>query len=269
MQETRSFKAYTYYLYHIPTGKKYYGSRVANTCDPEEDLWKIYFSSSVLVEALIKQYGADSFQAIVRKTFDTDQEARDWEDHVQHRLKVVEKEEWLNQAYAHGPFHTSWKGRKHTSRAIEKMRGPRPSVSGEKNHFFGKKHTEKTKEKMRLNTSNRGDEWKIKQREAQLKAYERGRPTTKGMNIWTKHPHGMAGKKHSPETKQKLVKASARNGGPWNKGLKIKETSPESVLTRQKKREAHLGKTHTEKSKQKMREIKKEWWRKRKEMSRG
>jgi hypothetical protein len=96
---------YTYYLYHVPTGKKYYGSRVANKCAPELDLWNKYFSSSDLVEALIKEYGRDSFQPFVKKVFETIEAARYWEDRVLHKLDVIHKDEWLNQAYASGPFY--------------------------------------------------------------------------------------------------------------------------------------------------------------------
>ena len=99
------YLCYTYYLYHVPTGKKYYGSRIANRCEPEQDLWHKYFSSSELVEALIKEYGKDSFVAEVRKTFDNIKETRDWEYYVLRRLKAPEKDEWLNQTYSRGEFY--------------------------------------------------------------------------------------------------------------------------------------------------------------------
>ena len=146
------FQAYTYYLYHVPTGKKYYGSRAANKCEPEMDLWNEYFSSSDLVESLIKEYGKDSFVAEVRKKFDVAQDARDWEDRVLRKLKVVEKDDWLNQAYTFGPYHADNTGRVHGDREKEKQSKSmlehwetRPEkrlayserTSGEKNPMFG------------------------------------------------------------------------------------------------------------------------------------
>ena len=101
----KKFKAYTYYLYHIPTGKKYYGYRFANNCDPEHDLWNVYFSSSNLVRELIEKYGKESFRTEIRKTFNTKEEAFEWEDKVLRRLKVAESVVWLNQVHSRGPFY--------------------------------------------------------------------------------------------------------------------------------------------------------------------
>jgi hypothetical protein len=87
---------YTYYLFHRPTGKKYYGVRYAKTCDPA-DLWVRYFSSSKKVKALILEYGKDSFVAEVRKTFFEVRSARLWEHNVLRRLKAVTSVTWLNE----------------------------------------------------------------------------------------------------------------------------------------------------------------------------
>ena len=131
-------RPYTYYLYHVPTGKKYYGYRFANKCEPKEDLWSIYFSSSELVKELIKEYGKESFRAEVRKLFDTREEAHEYEQRFLHKVKAVESKEWLNRAYATGFYFYG---------------------VGEKNPMFGKvphnkgvPHTEETKIKI----GNRG-----------------------------------------------------------------------------------------------------------------
>lgn len=105
MEEDRKFPAYTYYLYHVPTGKKYYGYRGANKCSPEDDLWKKYFSSSKYVKALVKEYGKESFVAEVRKMFDTAIEARSYETRFLRRVNAIEKEEWLNKAYMGKHFY--------------------------------------------------------------------------------------------------------------------------------------------------------------------
>ena len=96
---------YTYYLYHVPTGKKYYGMQHGRVANPM-NLWKTYFSSSKKVKALIDKYGKDSFIAEVRKTFTTAEDCRLWEQTVLVRIKAIEKDDWLNQSLAHGKFYS-------------------------------------------------------------------------------------------------------------------------------------------------------------------
>jgi hypothetical protein len=86
---------YTYYIFHPATGSKYYGARYAKDCHPS-DLWTKYFTSSKKIHALIKIYGKESFIVEVRKTFDTSDEALNWEEKVLTRLKVTKSDIWLN-----------------------------------------------------------------------------------------------------------------------------------------------------------------------------
>lgn len=86
---------FTYYLFHRPTGRKYYGVRYAKNCHPR-DLWTTYFSSSSRIKALIQEHGEASFDVEVRKTFETKDEAMRWENRVLQRLKVVTRSDWLN-----------------------------------------------------------------------------------------------------------------------------------------------------------------------------
>jgi hypothetical protein len=159
MEEIREFKAYTYYLFHVPTSKKYYGVRWANTCAPHDDLWKKYFSSSEIVTDLVDQYGKDSFVVEVRKEFTTSIDAVIYENRVLHKLKAVEKEDWLNQSYAFGPHYvlvwTDARREQFRQMAIgennpnygnywteEQKQIARDRVSGEKNPMYGKKKPE-------------------------------------------------------------------------------------------------------------------------------
>jgi hypothetical protein len=89
---------YTYLLHHIPTNTYYYGVRWAKGCNPEE-FWKTYFTSSkTKVPELREQYGDDSFEYEIRKTFDNKEKAIDWENKVLRRMKVLNKpEKWLNR----------------------------------------------------------------------------------------------------------------------------------------------------------------------------
>ena len=93
-------RAYTYLIKHKPTGQVYYGFRSANTVAPEEDLWKKYFTSSKRVQQLVEETGEDSFDFEVRRTFDTQDQATQWETKVLRRMRVLESRQWLNQNIA-------------------------------------------------------------------------------------------------------------------------------------------------------------------------
>ena len=97
---------FTYYIYHHPTNTHYYGARWAKDCAPE-DLWSSYYTSSHKVGQLIEQYGEESFTVSVRKVFTSSEECKRWERKVLKRLRVVDKDNWLNQNYGTPP---AWKG---------------------------------------------------------------------------------------------------------------------------------------------------------------
>lgn len=93
-------KPYTYLIKHRPTGKVYYGFRSANKVDPDQDLWKYYFTSSPKVQQLIEETGADSFDVEIRKVFETKEQAVSWETRVLRRCRVLEDDRWINQNVA-------------------------------------------------------------------------------------------------------------------------------------------------------------------------
>lgn len=87
---------YSYFLYHTPTGLKYYGIQYAKNCHPDK-LWVKYFSSSKIVANLIKEYGIDSFEVSIRKIFTSPEKALLWEHKVLRRLDAAGSDEWLNR----------------------------------------------------------------------------------------------------------------------------------------------------------------------------
>ena len=93
---------FTYYLYHNPTRKHYYGARWAKNCGPDT-LWNSYFSSCRDIHELIKQYGVDSFNVRVMRVFNTGEEARMWEHKFIKRVKAVESDEWINRSNGQPP----------------------------------------------------------------------------------------------------------------------------------------------------------------------
>lgn len=91
---------YTYLIKHRPTGKVYYGYRSANKVNPEDDLWKQYFTSSPRVQQLIAETGEDSFDVSIRRVFETKEQASAWESKVLRRCKVLIDNRWINQNVA-------------------------------------------------------------------------------------------------------------------------------------------------------------------------
>jgi hypothetical protein len=93
-------KAYTYLLKFKPSNKFYYGVRFRNIKlkrNPEDDLMVFYTTSSDNINKLISEYGIDSFEWTIRRTFDTPKEAIAWESKVLRRSKVLERQDiWLN-----------------------------------------------------------------------------------------------------------------------------------------------------------------------------
>lgn len=87
---------YTYYIIHIPTGKIYYGSRVANTKSPDDDLWKVYFTSSKIIKNIIKVDGKDAFKAFVHKIFENEIDAREYEYCFLQKNNVINDDNWFN-----------------------------------------------------------------------------------------------------------------------------------------------------------------------------
>jgi hypothetical protein len=86
---------YTYLLGWQDCDMWYYGVRYAKGCDPK-DLLNPYVTSSKYVREQIKNYGYPDIVQI-RKVFANKDNARRWEHKVLRRLRVVEKDHWINQ----------------------------------------------------------------------------------------------------------------------------------------------------------------------------
>ena len=96
---------YTYYVFHRPTGLKYYGSKYGKNANPNT-FWKPngYFTSSKKVKKLIIEYGIDSFDAEVRKIFDSPDKAINYEYKFLKKVKALLKDDWLNDNYGGEKF---------------------------------------------------------------------------------------------------------------------------------------------------------------------
>jgi len=175
---------YTYLLKHIPTNTFYYGVRFAEGCHPEE-FWKTYFTSSKKVSKMREQYGDNSFEFEIRKTFNCKQKAIDWESKVLIRMKVLQKIElWINRTnnkaiiYDKSPtlgrvltenqrnaIREANKKRVISEDTREKLKS-RPKTKG----FLGRTHSTESKEKIKKTLQGRVP-WNkgIKKSEQQLK----------------------------------------------------------------------------------------------------
>jgi hypothetical protein len=101
MKQLNKIKPYTYLVKFKPTGKVYYGSRCQNATKfnrtPAEDFWNYYTTSSKNINNLIKEYGKESFEYEIRRTFDSVEEMADWETRVLTRCCVLERQDrWMN-----------------------------------------------------------------------------------------------------------------------------------------------------------------------------
>jgi hypothetical protein len=90
-----STRPFTYLIGWSKLNKWYYGVKYAKGTQPN-DLWNTYFTSSKYVKQLREDHGEpDVIQ--IRKAFDDQEKARDWESTVLKRMKVRIDERFLNK----------------------------------------------------------------------------------------------------------------------------------------------------------------------------
>jgi len=147
---------YTYHIFCKPTNQHYYGVRLAKNCDPS-DLWTLYFTSSSTVKRLIAEHGKDAFVINVRKTFDSKEKALKWEQTVLRRMKVLEREDWINSSI--GTTHRCVEPRSnlHRQRISQSLKGKKKSIEQIellRKLKTGKKASDETRKKMQDSKKN-------------------------------------------------------------------------------------------------------------------
>ena len=196
---------YTYYLYHIPTGKKYYGSRYANKLSPEQDLWNVYFGSSDLVDEFVEAHGKDSFVAEVRKTFETKEDALIWEDRVLRKLDAPKRDDWLNQSYSLGPH--------------------RPVAP-----FGGRTHKQESKDKIAVSVSKA----KIGKKRPAFDAEWKKNMSDSRKKYLAEHPHPSQGISRTVEQKEHLRDMNLGDKNPFYKRTHKEESKQKMRDTKRK-----------------------------------
>lgn len=89
------------YLVKCPDGHFYYGVKYANNANDVANpstFWIDYFTSSKEVKALLEIYDPSEFEFEIRKTFQTKEDAIQWEHKVNRRL-TVSSDKFLNRAW--------------------------------------------------------------------------------------------------------------------------------------------------------------------------
>lgn len=125
---------FTYLIKHKSSGKVYYGVRYAKKCHPD-DLWTTYFTSSNDIRLLIESDGKDAFEFQIRKIFRNADKAIKWEKKVLRRMKVIQREDFINRNIPGCSMFT------HSEETKAKMRKPKPAGFGE--HLKGNTHWKK------------------------------------------------------------------------------------------------------------------------------
>lgn len=120
---------FTYSITHIPSGVHYYGVRYRKNCSPAE-LGTTYFSSSILLQRLIKEEGLTSFRFTVRKLFQSKEEAIMWERKFLTRVNAANSNKWFNKHNGNG--HASKGGYKLDEVTKSRMRKPKSPQHAEK-----------------------------------------------------------------------------------------------------------------------------------------
>lgn len=109
---------YTYLIGWSHLDRWYYGVRFANKVAPEDDLWKVYFTSSKHVKAFRDEHGEPDVVQ-VRKVFADRTAACRHEMTVLRRLKVESSAMWINQKVPGNPWDRE--GKHHSPESIAKM----------------------------------------------------------------------------------------------------------------------------------------------------
>jgi hypothetical protein len=116
---------YTYVVTHLPSGKKYYGSRYAKHCSPS-DLWKTYFTSSRSVKHLIDRDGIKSFVVSIRKIFASVSSCRRWEHRFLHKVDAKNNDRWINDHNGGSKFYNTSSASISTKQKMSRVRLGKP-----------------------------------------------------------------------------------------------------------------------------------------------
>lgn len=194
----KEYIPYTYLIGWSKINIWYYGVEMKNSkykvANPS-NLWTSYFTSSKLVKAARIKYGEpDVIQ--IRKIFATAEAAYRWEQTVLHRMKVLQKEEWINRCvyfnhatFKNDPLRTDrivqsrkengrpWHTEETKSKIAEQHRGKIMNITDEERQRRASVFTERNycdEEFIERNKEGRARRWaKQEEREAQSTLFKK------------------------------------------------------------------------------------------------
>ncbi len=116
MKQFDEIKPYFYIIYQKSTGKRYCGIRWKNWSTlgttPRQDFWKVYFTSSDNIKTEIKINSLADFDAELRRTFETPEDADNWEKRFLRKVRALENQDkWWNANIGNNKVATE-RGRK-------------------------------------------------------------------------------------------------------------------------------------------------------------
>ena len=95
-----NYVPFVYLLRFKPTGQFYIGSRYTEKQNPPahpDQLWTSYFTNSKPVKERIEEFGKESFEYEIRKTFQTSAEARRYENRFLVKVNAAKNPRFLNK----------------------------------------------------------------------------------------------------------------------------------------------------------------------------
>ena len=222
-----------YYIVGWTNEQKYYiGSRYANGCDPS-DLGTKYFTSSKVVKEKWKEQPPDIVQVLL--TFETKEQAREWEATALHNFGVPNNPMFLNKS-------AGTKGFKVPENLTESHRLKiSASLTGKKRS----PHSDETRAKM--SSAHKGKTHSVEAR-AKMSSAHKGKTHSEEARAKMSSAH--KGKTHSEEARSKISAS--------NKGRTVSED------TRAKRSAALKGTRKTEEQRQAHSIAMKKWWDERK-----
>ena len=177
----------------------YAGVRYKRNCHPD-DLWKTYFTSSKYVKEFVKNNGNPDVLKIL-KVFETEDQARNYEQDYLNEQDVLNKSNWLNRAI--GGHNAGTKGLIMTEETKRKIS---LSKLGKTGKTPTKEHVKKQKDTYKKNYYSNYEE-NFKKKSLQLSGIKRSEKQKLKLSELN------TGKKLKDETKEKIGKAS--KGKKW------------------------------------------------------
>lgn len=200
---------YTYFVLHLPTGLKYYGSKYGKGANPET-FWKSggYYTSSEKIKKLLQEYGEETFKSEVRKVFETPEEALKYEYKFLNKVKALHKSDWLNDNLGGEKFRNVGPA---SEKALISQRSKKQTPEGNLKRSKSLKGRPKSKDTRKL-----------------MSLAQQNRPKEKEDARRNKIRKKAIGRKHDDSTKSKLSKIVSQTR--WiNNGIEQKKINLEQL----------------------------------------